>query len=74
MQSGVKAVADTAKGETGRDLRGYTDVERARIEFFRSILEILDRGSAPAFSEFGISPVMLARLKAVARRRIWLSS
>lgn len=41
--------------------------------FYRSVLDILDRNPGSVFGEFGLSPVMVTRIKAIARRRIWLA-
>ncbi|WP_217899995.1 nitrile hydratase subunit alpha [Rhodococcoides kyotonense] len=42
--------------------------------FHRRVLEILDDRPDWAIGELGLSPVMLARMKAVAGRRVWLST
>lgn len=40
---------------------------------YRTVLEILNRDPGSVFGEFGLSPVMVTRIKAIARRRIWLT-
>lgn len=43
-------------------------------EFYRTVLDILERDPGRTFGEFGLSPVMVTRIKAIARRRIWITS
>lgn len=42
--------------------------------FHRKIVEILDRRPQDEYGAYGLSSVMVARIAAVARRRIWISS
>ncbi|WP_176459880.1 DUF3263 domain-containing protein [Rhodococcus sp. 14-2470-1b] len=58
----------------GPDQGIHTQFDTSVQEFYRGVVEILDRDSGGAFSRFGLSPVMVTRIKAVARRRIWMSS
>lgn len=51
-----------------------TRFEMAAREFYRAVLNVLDRDPGRVFGEFGLSPVMVTRIKAVARRRIWIAS
>lgn len=58
----------------GPDEGIHTQFDMAARDFYRGVIEILDRDPGSAFSRFGLSPVMVTRIKAVARRRIWMSS
>lgn len=42
-------------------------------DYYRTVLVILDRDPGSVFGEFGLSPVMVTRIKAIARRRIWFT-
>ncbi|WP_338893556.1 DUF3263 domain-containing protein [Rhodococcus sovatensis] len=44
----------------------------AAREFHRAVIEILDREPGSVFGHLGLSPVMVTRIKAIARRRIWV--
>lgn len=52
----------------------HTRFEMAACEFYRAVLGVLDRDPGQVFGEFGLSPVMVTRIKAIARRRIWIAS
>lgn len=58
----------------GPDEDIHTRFDMTVRQFYRGVIEILDRDPGGAFSRFGLSPVMVTRIKAVARRRIWMSS
>ncbi|AYJ50294.1 DUF3263 domain-containing protein [Rhodococcus sp. P1Y] len=58
----------------GPDEDIYTHFDMTAREFYRGVIEILDRDPGSAFGRFGLSPIMVTRMKAVARRRIWMSS
>ncbi|WP_143545794.1 hypothetical protein [Rhodococcus sp. 14-2470-1a] len=52
----------------------HTRFDTTAREFYRTVLDILERDPGRTFGEFGLSPVMVTRSKAVARRRIWITS
>ncbi|WP_338890170.1 hypothetical protein [Rhodococcus sovatensis] len=42
--------------------------------FYRRVVEILERRPKTEYAVLGLSTVMVTRMTAVARRRIWISS
>lgn len=58
----------------GPDADILTRFDMSAREFYREVIALLDRDPGSVFRCFGMSPVMVTRIKAVARRRIWISS